>query len=256
MSEGFYDDPTVYDILHASGTAMEARGVEAVARKHHPRRRRFVFLEPGCGTARHLRKLAALGHHAIGFDLSQTMIDDANTRAARAGVARSCDLFVADMTGFADRVRTPVHAVFNLINTVRHLPDDRAMLRHFEHTARVLAPGGVYVVGISTTVPDIEQPSEDVWAGARGRCRVTQTVNYLPPGPGSRTETVISHLHIRRPRGDEHRDSTYTLRTYTLDEWASLIDRSALRIDRVCDEAGDDVDPPAMGYAWYCLTAR
>ena len=35
-----------------------------------------------------------------------------------------------------------------------------------------------------------------------------------------------------------------------------LIDRSALRIDRVCDEAGDDVDPPAMGYAWYCLTAR
>ncbi len=255
-STGFYDDPTIYDILHAPGTAEEARAVESVARESIGHDGPMTFLEPACGTARHLRWLATHGHRGVGFDLSEDMIGDARRRAARAGLTRRLDLFVADMTDFASRIRRPVHAAFNLINTIRHLPSDRAMLDHFAQVERVLAPGGVYVVGMSTTMYGVEMASEDVWVGARGPCRVTQVVNYLPAESSDRSETVLSHLHIHRPSGDEHRDSVYTLRSYSLDEWTRLVGRSALRIARVTDHDGIDTDPPALGYAMFVLARR
>lgn len=255
-STGFYDDPTIYDILHAPGTADEARAVESVAREALGRDGALTFLEPACGTARHLRWLATHGHRGVGFDLSADMIADAKRRAARAGLMRWLDLFAGDMTDFAPRVRRPIDAAFNLINTIRHLPSDRAMLDHFAQVERTLAPGGVYVVGMSTTMYGVEMASEDVWVGARGPCRVTQVVNYLPAESSDRCETVLSHLHIHRPSGDEHRDSTYTLRSYSLDEWTRLVGRSALRIARVTDHDGIDTDPPALGYAMFVLARR
>lgn len=254
---GFYRDPVIYDILHAQGTADEARGVELLARMNlgiedGP----LTFLEPACGTGRHLRWLATAGHRCVGFDMDRAMIDDARERAERAGLDARVELFVGDMASFAAGVPRPIHAAYNLINTLRHLGTDDDMLAHFRDIASVLAPGGVYIVGISTTIYGCEMPSEDVWTGARGPCRVTQTANYLPPEDDSRTETVISHLHIERPTGDEHRDSRYTLRTYSLDEWTTLIGRSALEIRRVTDEEGVEVPPPALGYAWYSLGVR
>ncbi|MEM9373650.1 MAG: class I SAM-dependent methyltransferase [Planctomycetota bacterium] len=254
---GFYQDPVVYDILHAQGTADEARGVERLARSVHgipdgP----MSFLEPACGTARHLRWLATAGHRCVGFDLDAGMIEDARSRAARAGIGKRTHLFVADMASFASHIRKPVRCAYNLINTIRHLDSDESMLAHLDDVARSLTRNGFYIVGLSTTVYGVEMPNEDVWRGARGPCRVTQVANYLPPEEGSRWETVLSHLHIERPGGDEHRDSTYRLRTYSLDEWTSLIERSSLRIDRVTDEDGADVVPQALGYAWYVLARR
>lgn len=254
---GFYADPTVYDILHAPGTADEARGVEVVARRLLGTDGPFVFLEPACGTARHLRQLARCGHRGVGFDLSGDMIDDARDRAHRAGLRDRLELFVGDMTRFASSVRARCDVAFNLINTLRHLPDDDAVLAHLSEVRACLKKRGLYVVGISTTVYGVEQPTEDVWPSARGRCRVTQVVNYLPPEePGSRTETVLSHLHIERPSGDEHRDSVYTLRTYSLEEWRDLIDRSPFEIVDVADDMGAPVTPPRLGYALFTLRPR
>lgn len=261
-----YSDPVVYDILHAPGTADEARVIQTIARGYAGHNRILTLMEPACGTARHLRALAKNGHRGIGFDLSDAMIDDARERAERAGLARRLTLFTADMTDFADALphgAGPADAAFNLINTIRHLHTDDAVLAHLGHIARCLTPRGVYLVGLSVTDYDLEQASEDVWVGARGACRVTQTVNYIPPertpgvgGPGDRTETVISHLAIAKPGGCEHRDSRYTLRTYTLGEWTALIDRSAMEICAVTDDTGGAMSPPTLGYALFHLRAR
>lgn len=263
---GFYSDPVVYDILHAPGTADEARVVQEVARAYAGHTRALTLLEPACGTARYLRALAKNGHRGIGFDLSEAMIADARERAERAGLSKRLTLFTADMTDFADAAPPgvpPADAAFNLINTIRHLHTDDAVLAHLGQVCRCLTGRGVYLVGISVTDYDLEAPSEDTWEGARGPCRVTQTVNYLPPdraggarADGARTETVLSHLHIRTPSGSEHRDSRYTLRTYTLGEWAALIDRSPMRIDAVLDDTGVPMDPPTLGYGLFVLRPR
>lgn len=86
---------------------------------------------------------------------------------------------------------------------------------------------------------------------------MTQTVNYLPPEDREeRNETVLSHMHIVRPGGEERRDTSYTLRTYTLEQLTTLIDRSAMRIEAITDDLGDPMSPPTIGYALFHLCPR
>ncbi len=255
----FYADPVVYDILHGPGTADEARVLETIARAMTGADgdAELHFLEPACGTARHLRRLAKNRHRCTGFDLSESMIEDARRRVERAGLRDRVDLFVADMTDFAAQVGRKADAAFNLINTIRHLPTDDAVLAHLEQTAACLKKRGVYIIGTSVTDYDLEMPSEDTWTGGRGACRVTQTVNYLPPeDAASRTETVLSHIRVATPEHEDHRDSVYHLRTYNLEQWTDLIGRSAVRIDAVLDDLGEPMDPPTLGYALFVLRPR
>jgi len=167
-----------------------------------------------------------------GYDRSEAMLDYARRRLpARA------QLYAA---GFADGPEAARRAglrpgtvdfAFNPVNSLRHLESDAEILAHLGTMAALLRPGALYVVGISLTDYAWLEPEEDVWTGARGRCRVTQVVNYLPPEPGTRRarrERVISHLTVSRPRGEEHFDDAYDLRTYDAAQWRRLVRRSDL----------------------------
>jgi SAM-dependent methyltransferase len=237
-----YADPSVYDILETPGTAREVDVLERIARAHGRAGpggpaagagRRGVWLEPGCGTGRYLRVLAGRGHRVIGCDREPAMIAYARRTFRRRGLARRARLLVADMASLADTLPAAVADVAIVpVNTFRHLASDRAALAHLAGVAHVLRPGGIYVVGISLSVYGGEWPDEDVWTGTRGRCRVRQVIQYLPPEPGGphpRRERVLSHLVIERPRGAEHRDAVYGLRCYDEAQWASLVGRSPLR---------------------------
>lgn len=268
-THNFYSDAEVYDILHTPGTKEEVDTLERIERRYLPvpgsragharssNRRRSVWLEPACGTGRLLREAAARGKRVIGFDLEPNMI----SYAKQWGKQRGARLFVAAMEDFADRLRpSSVDFAFNPINTIRHLGSDRALLSHFAGIARVLRPHGVYAVGISLAAYGLEQETEDVWTGTRGRVRVVQVVQYIPAmgrrGEGSRTERVFSHLTISRPTGDTHADSTYGLRSYDLAQWKHVIARSALEVAEVLDSDGEPTHPVEPGYAVWVLRPR
>lgn len=259
---GFYDDALVYDVLHAPGTAAEVAGLEMIERRFVPeslRARGRRWLEPACGTGRYLLAAARRGTDVVGFDLLEGMIEFATARApsGEPEYGRS-EFFVADMTEFAGRVGArSVTMAFNLINTIRHLPSDKAMCDHFAEISRVLAPGGVYIVGLSLTAYGNEPPTEDVWVGRRGSLGVTQIVQYMPPRTEgnlhTRSERVISHLVIERPGGTEHRDSAFALRTYSLAQWKALLTRAGMRIVATVDEEGDVAEATNGGYALFVL---
>lgn len=271
---GLYDDPVVYDILHTPGTAGEVEGLARMWRRWcSPRRAgrgeggahaRPVWLEPACGTGRYLRLAARRGFRVLGVDRSPGMIRYARRRLARMGIARRADLRVGDMTSLPADWRGRVDFAFNLINTIRHLPTDAAVLAHLRSVARVLRPGGVYAVGLTLTAYGMEFPSEDVWEGRRGLCRVKQVVDYIPPisprEERARAERVISHVMITRGVGraarTEHRNSRYTLRTYGRRQWESLIARSPLRIAATVDESGRVLHVTPGGYAIWLLARR
>lgn len=257
MSEiGLYADPHIYDILHTPGTADEVQGLiqtEQAYSKADPARR--LWLEPACGTGRYLRLARARGINGIGFDQAEPMIHYARIRAARASSNATEKYLVASMTDFAPSVKRRVTFAFNPINSIRHLESDDAMLAHFEQMSKVLLPGAVYAVGLSLSSYGAEQPSEDVWEGARGPCRVRQVVQFIPPDSG-RSETVVSHLCITTPSGEDHRTSTYALRTYSPDQFADLVRRSALRLVATTDQDGDPIEIPQMGYAVFLLARR
>jgi len=251
----FYADPVVYDVLHAPGTAAEVDALERVERALAvgPLPEARPWFEPACGTGRYLRVAAGRGRRVAGFDRDEGMLAYARGRAALAGAV----LFAADLTDFAAAARRAgigpgsARFAFQPVNSLRHLASDRAVLAHLADMARVRAPGGIYVVGISLTDYRWLQPEEDVWTGIRGRCRVHQLVNYLPPEPGTRRgrlERVISHLTISRPRGVEHRDAVYDLRTYDRKQWRALVKRSTLEHAGSCDAFGAPLGDRAVNY--------
>jgi SAM-dependent methyltransferase len=258
---GLYSDPEIYDILHWPGTGAEFRGVMRAARAYARTRTRGVWtlLEPACGTARLLRLAARQGYRVLGFDLSPEMIAYANSRLPppATGTRRRHRLLVADMERFTARFGrdSQVDVAFCPINTIRHLDTDAGMLSHFAEIARILKPGGVYLVGISVTMYGMESESEDIWEGARGHTKVKQVISFVPPELG-RFEQVYSHLIIARGRQREHRDSHYRLRCYSLEQWRRLIARSSLCTIATVNADGKPVEPSDLGYCIYVLGHR
>lgn len=259
---GIYDDPVVYDVLATPGTAAELDLLERLYRRFAPRpagRRRPAWLEPACGTGRLLRGAARRGYRVTGIDRSPALAAYARRRLRRAGLARRARVLIGDMADVSG-ILPPASVDFAFIpdNSLRHLPDDASLDRHLAGMARVLRPGGVYVVGISLHHPGLDGPDEDVWTARRGRLRVTQLVQYLPPeprGPRRRRERVISHLVIERPRGVEHRDDVYDLRSYTEQQWRAAVGRSPLRRVAGLDRWGRDRAGRVLPYQLEILAA-
>lgn len=264
----FYADPLVYDVLHAPGTAGDVRVLRGIARRFTPARTAPVWLEPACGGARYLLHAARFGIRGVGFDVNEGMIEYARARARELGVSRRVRLRVASMESFVDACGLRAGSVdfaFNLINTIRHLGSDRAMLAHFAEVAGVLRRGGAYIVGISLAAYGLEPVTEDTWKGRGRGLAVTQVVQYLPPAPGgadarrgegARQERVVSHLTVKRGREESHIDSTYALRSYNLRQWLGLVERSALRLDAVLDSSGREAAAREPGYFLFVLRAR
>jgi len=260
IEQSFYADASVYDILHAEGTAEEVDCLERLAHTFAADAPN-VWLEPACGSGRIIRLAARRdeSRRVIGFDLEPGMIDYAIRRAEKASLADRHQLFVGDMTSFATQIKPrSVGLALNVINTIRHLESDADLLAHFEQIAQTLHPDGVYVVGISLSLYGSEMPSEDIWSGKRGRCEVKQVANYDPPHPdsGTRQEAVFSTLTVTRPSGETLISTSYKLRTYNLAQWHSVIERSALRVIGFTDVLGEPDEPEEPGYGLWVLGPR
>lgn len=261
--DGLYGQPELYDILHDPDSVWEVGGLFKIARRFLGRRdpATMRWLEPACGTGRYLRLAAKRGVRVVGFDRSPEMISYAKSRLKEVGASRRAKLFVEDMVGFEREVDpASIDMAFNLINTIRHLPSDRAMLTHLKGVRGVLKPDGIYVVGISLSAYGREEPDEDIWRGKRGRVEVTQIINFEPAtngaGPGSRVEMVYSHMMVRTPKGESHYDDVYGLRSYDLAQWRAIVSRAGFERISTIDEQGEDVEVREPGYAIHVLRAR
>ncbi len=252
---GLYPEPAIYDILNAPGTRAEVEAFVRIERRHArgPMPAKRLWFEPACGTGRYLKLAARRGYRVAGFDRDARMLAYAR---GHKGLERA-NLFQAEMTAFLETAQQKgvaagsVDLALNPVNTIRHLESDLETIAHLNQMAGLLKPRGLYVVGISLLDYRWLEPEEDLWEAARGRCRVSQLVNYLPPEPGTRrqrTETVLSHLTITTPNRTMHLDHRYRLRTYDQEQWLGVLDRSNLRRIAGCDSRGHDLAGRTLPY--------
>lgn len=267
-----YADPEIYDILHDEGTRSDVARFARIAKIVSPPLRsakRLLWLEPASGSGRYLLACAARGDIALGVDLSREMIaytlrqaQEKGVETRVAGIVGRMEAFRAADAQWAGRSRafSKAHVAFNPINSIRHLATDAAMLKHFACVREHLHRDGVYIVGLSLSAYGLESVSEDVWVGTRRGTTVTQVVQYEPPDPetkgsAARRERVISHLTIaRKGAEDEHRDSSYWLRTYSLAQWTQLIAKAGWTIAATFANTGKRATPTEPGYYLFALT--
>lgn len=256
-----YDHPAWYDILFRRGSATTARGLERVARlRYASGRRRLTFVEPACGTGRLLVPLALRAHRVLGYDRNPAMVAYARERlTTAAGPAAARGIVVAKMTAASLQLGEAVADVaFMLDNSIRHLDSRGALQGHLIDTARLLRPGGLYIVGLSFHDPGRAGPDEDSWEGRRGRCRVRQLLQYLPPDAGSRArhEEVIEHIAVERPGGTVHYDARWRLLLVTQRMWDAVVRESPFTWIGTVDSTGHEITSGVFDAQWLLLARR
>lgn len=259
---GLYDLPRIYDILHIPGTKEDVQSTFDIADRWvtAPATPRGNWLEPACGSGRLLISAATRGVRGTGVDLNAAMLRFARdaTPAKLKQLLRFAKRDMCYLEGLS-RPQSFDYA-FIPINTIRHLRTDVLMIRHFNSVASLLKQGGVYVIGMSLSAYGVEADNEDRWEGRLGKTRVIQNVQYLPApggrGPKARFERVISHLTIYEGTKVQHVDDTYELRSYDLEQWVRLIEKSSLRLLEVVNEGGVPIAPSEPGYSIFVLARK
>ncbi|MEQ9409381.1 MAG: class I SAM-dependent methyltransferase [Fuerstiella sp.] len=233
-----YDFPKYYDLLFGSDWKAEFDFLEACFQKHGSNVKR-VF-EPACGTGRLLIKLAQAGYEVAGNDLNEKAIDFCNDRLQRFGFARSTS--VQDMADF--RVKKKFDAAFNLINTFRHLPDEKSAQAHLECMSAALKKGGLYALGIHLEPTEGTRMEEESWSARRGNLAITSYMWSRGIDRRKRMEHLGITLDIYTPTSHRRIVDHMDYRTYKHAQFRSLLKKvPSLEIAEVYD-FGYDINEP------------
>ena len=216
----WYDTPRWYDLVFGADTRVEADFLEAVRKRFVPGGGRRV-LEPACGTGRLMAELAGRGWRVTGFDRNPHVLDFARARLARRGL--DATLFEADLADF--RATGPHDLAHCLVSTFKYLRPVRAAESHLHRVARILRPGGVYVLGFHLSEYGTSRRTRERWVVTRGNTRVTCNIQIWPPDRRSRTERVRSRLIVQRPGGARRFETSWWFQTYDARQVRRLLAR-------------------------------
>ena len=213
-----YDFPKYYDLVYGSDWKAEFDFLQACFERHATGKVRRLF-EPACGTGRLLVKFAQAGYQVAGLDLNPAAIEFCNDRLARFGFPRST--FVADMCDFA--LPRPLDAAFNTINSFRHLGTQQQAEQHLRTMARVLRPGGLYVLGLHLTPTTVEPMQEESWSARRGNLAVLSRLWVTDCDRRRRREEVGMSFDIYTPTKQFRIEDRVVFRTYSAGQMKSLL---------------------------------
>ena len=142
MSERFYSDPRLYDLLFPSGEHARFYAEEA-------RRAGGAVLELACGTGQILLPIAQAGARCVGIDLSPEMLGAAAERLRKASA--SAKLVQGDIRSFD--LGESFALIFIARNSLLHLHTTDDLLACLRSVRRHLGPDGVFVLDVFN--PDV-----------------------------------------------------------------------------------------------------
>ncbi len=216
-----YDHPEIYDIVFDGDSRAQQEFLVGCFQRY-ARRAVDRVLEPGCGTGRLLVRLAALGYRVVGVDRNAKAVDYCRERLRRARLSGSVevgDMAAMDLSG-------PVDAAFNLINTFRHLTSDGAATAHLRCVAKMLAPGGIYVLGLHLLPEAGRVSGEEIETRRSGDRIVRSRIWSISIDRLRREERIGVAIDVTGPAGRSRIDDEFVFRTYSWHELLDVIHRA------------------------------
>jgi SAM-dependent methyltransferase len=230
-------------LVYGSDWKAEFDFLQKCFKKHVTRPVRRLF-EPACGTGRLLTKLADAGYDVAGNDLNPHAIDFCNARLQRRGYPSSA--FVGDMADFS--VKRKFDAAFNMINSFRHLPTERAAENHLRCMTETLVKGGLYILGLHMTPTVGESVDREEWSARRGNLSVISTLWSETIDLANRNERVGMTFDVYTPTRHFRIVDEMDYRIYTAKQMQNLFSKvPELEIVETYDFAYDIDDPVTIG---------
>lgn len=213
-----YDFPRYYDLVYGSDWKAEYDFLSQVFSRYAKRPVKRIF-EPACGTGRLLFRFGKAGYDVAGLDLNEHAVRYCNRRLARHGLPES--VVVRDMCDF--RLRPMADVSFNMINSFRHLLDEREAVGHLEAMAAATRKGGLYVLGLHLTPVRGSRCEEESWSARRGFLTVLSELKSLGVDLRRRRERCSASYEVYTPTQQFRLADELTFRTYTGEQMDRLI---------------------------------
>lgn len=223
-NENLYDHPKYYDLVFGSDWKAEFDFLKGVFDRYVSGNVTRLF-EPACGTGRLLMRFGKAGYEVAGNDLNTKAVTFCNRRLKRHSLPESA--LVGDMCDFQPTFAgksKKVDAMFNTINSFRHLRTAAEAEAHLRCVAAGLRKGGVYVLGLHLT-PARGQPlaDEESWAARRGNLSVLSRMWTIETNRRRRVETVGMSFDVYTPSEQFRLVNTVDFRIYTARQMADLL---------------------------------
>ena len=181
---------------------------------------------------------------ARGNVLNPKAIDYCNKKLGKAGFPETG--VVGDMSDF--RLKKPVDAAFNLINTVRHLPTEQHAQDHLQCMAEALAPGGIYLLGLHLMPTQGKPIPGESWLAKRGTLTVASYMWTKKIDIPGRMEHLGMTLDVHTPTKQLKIEDEMHYRTYTAAQMRELIATvPTLELVETYDFLCDIHDPITIG---------
>ena len=135
-----YRYPHYYALGYRWNTEAECDFIEACLKAHGPASAKRL-LDIGCGSGRHLAKLAQRGYQMTGVDLSPEMVAFVEEQAKSGH--HSITVSVDDLRDLT--LRGTYDTAFCFMDTFRFLLTNEQILAHLRTIANLLAPSGLYL---------------------------------------------------------------------------------------------------------------
>ncbi len=170
-------------------------------------------LDVACGAGRHLRALRRAGLHAVGLDLSATLLRNARASDGRDPLVRG------DMRGLPFRRESfdGLTSFFTSFGYFRHPDDDRTVLREMR---RVLRPGGTFMLDfLNADRIRRELVPEDVLDAAQGRVVQRRSIDG---------DSVVKRIRFEPADGRESTEFEERVRLYSCADLQALLAEARL----------------------------
>jgi SAM-dependent methyltransferase len=218
MPANLYDYPRYYDLVFGSDWKAEFDFLRRTFDTFGKQPVRRIF-EPACGTGRLLYRLAMAGYEVSGLDLNPRAVAYCNRRLMNKG--KDASVFVGDMANF--KLRRPVDAAFNTINSFRHLLTEQQSAAHLACVAAALKKGGLYVLGLHLTPTEGVPLDEESWSARRGHLGINTNLKTFDLNLRRRTERCQMTMNVYTPTRTFQIIDELVFRTYTRDQFFKLL---------------------------------
>ncbi|HZY95046.1 MAG TPA: class I SAM-dependent methyltransferase [Candidatus Bathyarchaeia archaeon] len=234
-----YAHPKYYDIAFGWDPRKELDFLDICFRNYgRPRTRRV--LELGSGTGRLLFGLAKRGYKMIGVEKSPSMVDYVQSKSGELRLP--VDTVLADMASF--RLSETVDAAFCAINTFRYLLSEETAGSHLDSVGMAMKPGGVYLIDFNLVGKMSSYPKKgsEEW-NMSDKDTTVKAVHKVLGVPDEKKRLVIERLVLEVNVQCKHIEflEEGPMRTYTLDQFKSLVDSSGFF--RIVAWHGPNFDP-------------